>query len=138
MASPSPERRKRTEMLTLVRGIPPGWVVTVDGLAKQLGVIATVVVTLLGNLSEDEREATPWHRVVAKGGAIGRGPHRDQQFAKLVREGVLVSPAGVVQDLARVAIKDLEALPSGVAKHPEVAKPPAPLSRSRGMKDRPG
>lgn len=137
MASPPAPRRIKSELLTLVRGIPAGSVVTVEGLAQHLGVIPTVVVTLLANLTEDEREATPWHRVVAKGGAIGRGPHRDQQFAKLVREGVIVSPAGIVQDVNRVAAKDLNLPPSGVAKRLEAAKPPAPFSLSRGMKDRP-
>jgi methylated-DNA-protein-cysteine methyltransferase related protein len=123
-------------MLLLVRAIPAGAVVAVDLIAKQLGVIPTVVITLLANLTEDERETSPWHRVVAKGGAIGRGPHRDQQFAKLVREGVPVSPAGIVQDMNRVAVKDLSLPPSGATKRPEPPVAP-PLSRSRGMKDRP-
>jgi methylated-DNA-protein-cysteine methyltransferase related protein len=137
MASPPAARRMKSELLDLLRGIPAGSVVTVDCLAKHLGVIPTVVITLLANLTEDERETPPWYRVVAKGGAIGRGPHRDQQFAKLVREGVPVSPAGIVQDMNRVAVKDLSLPTSGVTKRGDAEMPRAPLSRSRGMKDRP-
>jgi methylated-DNA-protein-cysteine methyltransferase-like protein len=68
------------------------------------------------------------------------GPHRDAQIAKLVREGVPVSPAGIVQDMARVAVTTVEARDresfESLASEP-VQTPAAPLSRSRGMKDRP-
>ena len=55
--------------------------------------------------------------MVAKGGAIGRGPHRDAQFARLVREGVPVSPAGIVQDMARVAISSRRIETAGRPNH---------------------
>ena len=130
----------KSKLLAALRSVPLGRVVTYETLAVSLASAPRLVETLLAQLSEDEREMVPWHRVLAKGGAIGRGPHRDQQFAKLVREGVMVSPAGIVQDMARVAVKDLMALPSGITKRPDAAPitGPAPLSRSRGMKDRPG
>jgi methylated-DNA-protein-cysteine methyltransferase related protein len=131
--------RVKTEMLTVVRSIPPGSVVTLDRLADHLVVIPTLVATLLANLTSDERDVVPWYRVVAKGGAIGRGPHRDAQFAKLVREGVSVSPAGIVQDMGRVAVQDLDAPPAGTTrKHePSAHAQAVGLGRSRGMKDRP-
>jgi methylated-DNA-protein-cysteine methyltransferase related protein len=127
----------KTDVLTIVRGLPPGRITTFDAIGIHLDVQPRHVAYILATLTEFDHEIVPWHRVVAKGGAIGRGPHRDQQFAKLVREGVMVSPAGIVQDMERIAVKKLEPPPSGVTKRPETATPPAPLSRSRGMKDRP-
>lgn len=124
----------KAELLKLLRKIPLGRVASSDGLAIELGVPAPLVMTLMGQLSEDERDFVPWHRVVAKGGAIGRGPHRDQQFARLVREGVLVSPAGVVQDLERQMISGFDDR-SLLTNAPE--EPPKMGGRSRGMKDRP-
>lgn len=139
MPSPPAERRMTHDVLALVAAVPPGRVVTIDLLAGRVGIISTVVITLINGLTEDERDSVPWHRVVAKGGAIGRGPHRDAQFARLVREGVPVSPAGIVQDMARIAVTEL-IVPAGPARQKEAAAavaPAAPLSRSRGMKDRP-
>ncbi|MEQ1651076.1 MAG: MGMT family protein, partial [Hyphomicrobium sp.] len=123
------DRRVRADILTFVRAIPLGSVATVDLIATALGVIPTVVTTVLGGLSEDERQMVAWYRVVAKGGAIGRGPHRDQQFAKLVREGVPVSPAGIVQDMGRVALTALDPKAQQVSRGPSAPVPPPPLSR---------
>lgn len=131
------ERRTKAELLTLVRSIPAGSVVSADVLAQHIGVTLPLIVTLLANLTEDERETSPWHRVVAKGGAIGRGPHRDAQFAKLIREGVPVSPAGVVQDMARVAVMDFDPVSPAKTNRAGMKPAAAPHSRSRGMKDRP-
>jgi methylated-DNA-protein-cysteine methyltransferase-like protein len=123
-------------MLTALRNVPAGRVTTADIIAAYIGSSAAEVVTLLSRLSEDERDACPWHRVVAKGGAIGRGPWRDTHFARLVREGVTVSPAGVVQDLARVLLSDLSTAPAVRDTHAPPTVPGKP--RSHGMKDRPG
>ncbi len=140
------ERLAATEnkrgLLALISSIPRGRVATHDDLARHMKISQPLLQTLLTSFSEDEREITPWHRLVAKGGAIGRGAHRDAQFARLVREGVPVSPAGVVQDLAqlRVAAAALAKAPSGVRADdaPEATAPSrGPAGRSRGMKDRP-
>jgi methylated-DNA-protein-cysteine methyltransferase related protein len=129
---------KKSELLILLRNIPLGRVTSAESLADALGIPAPLVITMLAQFSEDERDLVPWHRVVAKGGAIGRGAHRDQQFARLVREGVTVSPAGIVQDLTRHMISAVEAqsLPKDGADNssPEA---PKPGGRSRGMKPRP-
>lgn len=139
MAEPPAGRRFKVDLLALVRAIPTGRVATTDHLAARLGVLPMRVATLLAGLTDDERQATPWHRVVAKGGAIGRGPHRDAQFARLVREGVPLSPAGIVQDMARVAVTDFESVAKASATPDSApATPIPPLHRSRGMKDRPG
>lgn len=128
---------KRADLLTLVRAVPTGRVTTFDALAEKLREPPALVQARLARLSEDEREIVPWHRVVAKGGAIGRGPHRDQQFARLVREGVQVLPAGIVHDMPRFLV-NFDALSQDGQKQPET--PPQtsqPSSRSRGMKSRP-
>jgi len=122
-------------MLAALRNLPQGRITTAEIIAAHVGATAAEITTLLARLSEDEREANPWHRVVAKGGAIGRGPWRDTQFAKLVREGVLVSPAGIVQDMARVLVSDLTSIQTGPGSEPAPVQPRKP--RSHGMKDRP-
>lgn len=138
MLRPPAERRMAQDLLMLISTVPSGRVVGIDLLAQRLSVNPAVVTTLMTGLTEDERDRVPWHRVVAKGGAIGRGPHRDTHFARLVREGVPVSPAGIVQDMSRIAVTELVAsagpIPIADAK---VCPPQQPLSRSRGMKDRP-
>lgn len=139
MATPAAARRIKSELLALIRSVPVGHVVTVDLLAGELNVLPGVIATLLSQMSEDERDAAPWYRVVAKGGAIGRGPHRDAHFAKLVREGVPVSPAGIVQDMGRVAVASVDAKAPALTRStgPQLPLPAAPPGRSRGMKDRP-
>lgn len=128
-------RPVRTDLLKLLRKIPLGRVASPESLAGELGVPAPLVVTLMAQLTEDERELVPWHRVVAKGGAIGRGPHRDQQFARLVREGVMASPAGIVQDLDRHMVSSFD--DASLSKNATPAEAPPKAGRSRGMKDRP-
>lgn len=134
----------KRQVLDLVRAVPSGSVATVNDIAVHLKCMVPLVATLLTGLSEDEREGVPWHRVVAKGGAVGRGPHRDRQFALLMREGVLVSPAGVVQDMGRVCVRDFDRMAdvsAGRVAKAQAAMPSAAAgsaSRSRGMRDKPG
>ncbi len=126
----------RRRLLEALRKIPAGHVTTFDALAAHLAASPAEMTTLIAHLTDDERQSAPWHRAVAKGGAIGRGPWRERQFALIVREGIPISPAGIVQDMARHAVTDLSNPPSPRAEQPAPAT--GPLSRSRGMKDRPG
>lgn len=136
----------RGRLLDALRQIPPGRVASTNQLAEHLNRSLPETTALLAHLSDDERQACPWHRVVAKGGAIGRGPWRERQFALLIREGVAVSPAGIVQDMARAAIAQFNA-PAPTPQNATQRTPEAgsagpgkelPKGRSRGMKDRPG
>ncbi len=134
--------RSTTLLLSLLRKIPLGFVTSPESLAAEIGVPAPRRVAMLTRLTEDERDLVSWHRVVARGGGIGRGPHRDQQFARLVREGVTVSPAGIVQDLARhmlTSLDDVSLTKAAQYATPADALPQAakPGGRSRGMKLRP-
>ena len=130
--------KAKAELIGLLRLVPVGRVVTLDAIAAELKTLPNFVATMINNLSSDERDIAPWHRVVAKGGAIGRGPHRDQQFARLVREGVMVSPAGIVQDMSRVVTTDFDAVRAPKASVVDVAPIEKPAGRSRGMKSHPG
>jgi len=137
----------RGRLMALLAAIPAGRVTTPEAIAAQLDAAPAWVRTAIGRLSEDELQMVPWHRVVAVGGAIGRGPWQETQFARLVREGIAVSPAGIVQDMGRVLLGDLAnlpRLPDGRAPSSRVSSTmpdgisPMTSSRSRGMKDRPG
>jgi len=137
----------RGRLMALLAAIPAGRVTTPEAIAAQLDVAPAWVRTAIARLSEDELQMVPWHRVVAVGGAIGRGPWQETQFARLVREGIAVSPAGIVQDMGRVLLADLAnlpRLPDGRAPSLLASStipdgvPPVTSSRSRGMKDRPG
>lgn len=125
---------KNANLLSLVRAVPTGRVTTFDILAEKLGEPPALVQARLARLTEDERDLVPWHRVVAKGGAIGRGPHRDQQFARLVREGVQVLPAGIVHDMPRFLVTFDALSPERQKRLETPPQPSQPLSRSRGMK----
>lgn len=127
----------KAKLLAALRKVPPGRVVTYEVLAAVLDTTPRHVETLLGSLSDDEREGVPWHRAVAKGGAIGWGPVRDAKFQKLVRDGVAVSPAGIVQDLARAAVASLASLPVLTQEQSQPLVLPTKLGRARGIKDRP-
>ncbi len=127
----------KAKLLVALRAVPAGRVVASDTLAASLVSNARLIEKTLAQLSEDEREMVPWHRVVAKGGAIGWGPLRDAKFQRLIREGVAVSPAGIVQDMARAAVAELSCLQSEPKEARDTAAPRTPPSLSRGMKDRP-
>lgn len=127
----------KSAVLTRLRAVPVGRVTSYDVIALELKTSPRAIAAVLDGLSTDEREMVPWHRVVAKGGAIGRGPNREAQFARLVREGVIVSPAGVVQDLERVSVLTFDCEGSARSQRAAAAALPPVGSRSRGMKDRP-
>jgi methylated-DNA-protein-cysteine methyltransferase-like protein len=128
----------KANLLALLRNVPSGRVTTFDALAEKLNESPALVRSLLSQLTEEERDFAPWHRVVARGGAIGRGLHRDQQFARLVREGVLVSPAGIVHDMPRFFVKTFDARsPARDDRSAPASETPAHSNRSRGMKSRP-
>ena len=116
--------------------IPSGRVVTLDVLCKHLSLAPHCAARSLVDIRRQMALEAPWHRVVAKGGAIGRGAHRDEQIARLRHEGVPVSPAGIVQRIAIVSFDEAaRVLPSTISASPQPEGLRA--SRSRGMRDRP-
>jgi methylated-DNA-protein-cysteine methyltransferase-like protein len=124
----------KAAILDLAQHIPAGRIATYAQFSLKLKVMVPQVAAVFAALSDVERARIPWWRIVADGGAIGRHPHRDEQMQRLRDEGLLVSPAGIVQDMAAVRVADLSPpRPGTPAPH---AAPP-PRARSRGMKDKP-
>jgi hypothetical protein len=100
------------------------------------------VAYILTTLDEGERAVTPWWRVVADGGAIGRHKRREDQIAGLRGDGVIVSAAGVVADFAARRVTAFKAAPSGVTRRPDAPIEPgigssATPRRARGSKGAP-
>lgn len=116
----------------VVNSVPAGRIITFGALSAHFKTAPRHIATLLAALADDGRDAPPWHRVVADGGAVGRHGRREEQIRRLQAEGVAVSQGGFVQDFARAVILDIAAPMPRPA-----AAATAPLSRSRGIKDRP-
>lgn len=119
--SPAAMNAKLTELLA---AIPPGRVVTLATLACYIGTPERALRRVL-------------ETIAAAGGAIGRGPLSAEHTWRLQAEGVLVSPAGIVQDMARIMLADLTHGGLTEAARQAAAPLPPPGQRSRGMKDRP-
>ena len=139
MSSPAYDRIK-AEVLAIASRIPPGRVSTHGQIGTHLKVFSRHIAHLVTALDERDRAATPWWRVVADGGAVGRHRHRDEQIQRLKHDGVVVSPAGIVQDLQSRLMKNLSApLPGaplpGASTRPENQAPVKP--RIRGMRAKP-
>lgn len=135
---PTPaDRQLRADLLAALALIPQGRVASVDLIAAKVRAPLPTVLRLLAELTEDERQLVPWHRAVRRGGAIGWGPHREAHFARLLREGIPVSPAGIVQDMPRNALSSFEPkeTPKPAASQPD--SQPSAVPRWRGFRDRP-
>lgn len=95
--------RINDDILRVVRAIPPGRVTTVDAIAQFLSVSAHHVTYLLARRYDADRESSPWYRVLAHRGAIGR-VHSDAQGRTqadlLAAEGVDVGYRGRITDFA--------------------------------------
>jgi methylated-DNA-protein-cysteine methyltransferase-like protein len=109
MPSRSPARRSHrrraegyapftTRALRILRGIPRGKVATYGLVAAAAGspLGARQVVRILHSLSRQEK--LPWHRVIGSRGSIRlpRGLGFETQRARLIKDGVKVSPDGRV------------------------------------------
>ena len=116
----------------LIERIPAGRLITFGALSSHFKTSPRHIAAMLHGFAGGGGVTLPWHRVVADGGAVGRHRRRDEQIRNLQADGIAVSQGGFVQEFSRVVIADITGpLP------PAAAVPAAPLSRSRGMKDRP-
>lgn len=125
--------RIKRDVLSLVARVPAGYVVTHKQIGDHLKVSPQHIANVIAGLDDVDRQDVPWWRVVADGGAIGRHPRRDEHFRRLVEEGDVLSPVGIVQDLATRRVPDLANPPKEPRKVEAAAKP----SRARGMRDKP-
>lgn len=133
MTAGTPYARIKRDCLALAARVPAGYVVTHKQIADQLKVSPQHISNVFAGLDDTDRTNLPWWRIVADGGAIGRHPRRDEQFQRLTAEGNVLSPVGIVQDLAARRVLDLANPP----KEPRKSEPAFKPSRSRGMLDRP-
>ena len=134
--------RIKSDVLAIVAALPQGRVASAADIGRQIDVPARHVAYILTTLDEGERAVTPWWRVVADGGAIGRHKRREDQIVGLKRDGVTVSAAGIVADFAARRVTAFKAAPSGVTRRPDVPVEPARGSseaprRARGSKGAP-
>lgn len=93
--------RINDDILRVVRAIPVGRVTTVNAITQFLHVSAHHVTYLLARRHASEREASPWYRVLAHRGAIGRVLFDAQgrsQAELLAAEGVEVGYRGRIVD----------------------------------------
>lgn len=125
--------RIKSDVLALVARVPAGYVVTHKQIGDHLKVSPQHVANVIAGLDDRDRTIVPWWRVVADGGAIGRHPKRDEHFKRLTDEGNVLSPVGIVQDLAARRAADVANPPKEARKVDVAAKP----SRARGMRDKP-
>lgn len=128
---------RRADVLEVIGRIPRGRVATHRQIGMHLSIAPAHIAAMLTTLDDAERASAPWWRVVADGGAIGRHAARDTQMQMLRAEGLLVAPAGIVQDLADRRVRSLEAPRPGDQPRDEPVAPTQPQARSRGMKGRP-
>jgi alkylated DNA nucleotide flippase Atl1 len=95
--------RMNNDILAVVRAIPAGRITTVDAISQFLDVPSRHVNYLLARRYDLEREASPWYRVLAHRGAIGRAlfdARGRSQAELLAAEGVEVGYRGKVTDFA--------------------------------------
>ncbi|MDX2309581.1 MAG: MGMT family protein [Hyphomicrobium sp.] len=128
----------RADVLAIVMSVPSGRVTTLGTLAAALGVHERRIASILAGLDPSEFQTVPWHRVVQNGGAIGRHARRMDQVYRLREEGVTLSAAGIVQDLAG-RLSPYRASAPGVARSagPTPSEPPHSARRARGSKTAP-
>lgn len=124
----------RARLIGAVRRVPAGRVLGIGTLARHVAVPVPLALAMVRAIAASRDSATPWQRVVADGGAIGRHEHREAQIALLRAEGVQISPAGVVQDFTNRAVGDMDraSLPEPGAAAPPRLSPDAAPSRARG------
>lgn len=95
--------RMNNDILAVVRAIPAGRLTTVDAISQFLDVPSRHVHYLLARRYDPDREASPWHRVLAGRGAIGRALYdaRGRSQAELLAaEGIEVGYRGKITEFA--------------------------------------
>ena len=99
----------KRDVLKIVAAIPKGNVVTHAAIGEFMTVMPRHVAYILSRLEDEELERVPWHRVVGKGGKLGkerRAPSGETQRELLEAEGVL-DGATVALEAYEIAIKKL-------------------------------
>ena len=93
--------RIRAEVMRLVALVPEGKFTTYGSIAVHMNVAPLHVASVLGNLTDEESAALPWHRIVASDGRISRAMPQSlarKQRARLKAEGMKVNRHGFIQN----------------------------------------
>jgi len=91
----------RAEVIRLIALIPEGKFTTYGSLATHMNIVPLHVSAVLGNLTPEESDAIPWHRVTASDGRISPAmPPKSakKQRARLESEGLTLNKSGYIQD----------------------------------------
>jgi alkylated DNA nucleotide flippase Atl1 len=100
----------KTSILDLVAKIPPQKIVYFGQIAKYLNSNPRTVGWVLSGLTQEECDAVPWYRVVAKNGYISSlklGFKGQVQREKLIQEGYTLTDDFVDMDEHKIEIIDL-------------------------------
>jgi methylated-DNA-protein-cysteine methyltransferase related protein len=104
--------RIKNQVLTMTSSIPVGRLCTYRSIGQHLDVMPRHVAYILTMLSPEEKEGSPWQRVVADGGAISapKTAKAVEQIEYLAREGIEVNKAKKVIDFEAffIAAADLD------------------------------
>jgi methylated-DNA-protein-cysteine methyltransferase-like protein len=133
--------RIREQVLQLTAAVPSGWVCSYASMGEYLDVAPRHVAYILSQLTDQERQVYPWHRVVGADGRLGSPKrHLDGRLqADLLRsEGHELLEGRIHLNSPKWV--SATALPSGVARQVRpVSAPRAPSVRKSAAKAlRPG
>ncbi len=111
------EAQVKADVLALASAVPAGRVVTYRAIAGWLEVSPRQVAYLLGQLTPEEADAAPWHRVVGDEGWLGAvkvdSSGRSQE-ERLAEEGVAVAEGRVSRfEAVEIPVAELQ---SGVSR----------------------
>jgi methylated-DNA-protein-cysteine methyltransferase related protein len=123
--------RIKGDVLTIMRAVPQGRLVTFQDVGRHLDVMPRHVAYILAQLGGDEQAMTPWFRAVAENGVVAARKTNDfgiSQRELLAAEGHLIAPDGRILDLGHKLIA-IALLDSGVAAQKRPAD--APVARKR-------
>jgi methylated-DNA-protein-cysteine methyltransferase related protein len=123
--------RIKRDVLTIMRAVPQGRLVTFQDVGRHLDVMPRHVAYILAQRTGDEQAITPWFRAVAENGVVASRKTNDfgiSQRELLAAEGHLIAPDGRILDLGQKLIA-IALLDSGVAAQKRPAD--APVARRK-------
>jgi methylated-DNA-protein-cysteine methyltransferase related protein len=110
--------RIKTDVLKIVAAIPKGRLCTFRSIGEHLDVMPRHVAYILTMLSDEEKKALPWYRVVSDSGTLGVAKFAADgrsQAALLIDEGLIASSKAITVGFDRLFIA-ASTLKSGVVK----------------------
>ncbi len=134
MAKSEAFARIHHEVMQVAAAIPHGRIATFADIGAFLGVVPRQVAFLLARQNDPVREATPWYRVVAEDGSLGRPKH--DAWGRSQRE--LLEAEGLRFDASRrlVGLETLRFAPTtrntGVTPNLRPVAPTAAKTSARG------